>query len=216
MNATEQLSVAILAGGRSRRMGQDKALLELGGRPLLEHVIERAQPVADEIMLIATDRPEYGRFNLRVIPDRMPEVGSLGGIYTAVAEATHPFCLVLACDMPFVNTGLLRYMAELPRTYDVLVPATSAARSDQGGPETLETLHAIYAKRTVPAIERQLREGIFKIIGFFSEVHVQKIPEATIRQFDPQLLSFFNANTPEEFDWALRRLEGADQPNAPS
>lgn len=192
-------------------MGRDKALLDVGGRPLIEHVIERARPVASEIMLVASDRPAYERFGLRIVPDRYPRSGSLGGIYTAVVEASYPFCLVLACDMPFVNTALLRYMAELPRDYDVLVPALAAERGGQGDGETLETLHAIYARSCAPAIERQLQEGILKVIAFFSEVRVRRIPEQEIRRFDPHLLSFFNANTPDEYEWARARYEGGDQ-----
>lgn len=210
MNAAEPLSVAILAGGQSRRMGRDKALLELGGRTLLEHVVARVQPVASEIIVVASRRPEYDRFGLRLVDDLYPQSGSLGGIYTAISAAKHSHCLVVACDMPFVNTELVAYMASLPRTYDVLVPALPAERSDQGGKETLETLHAIYSKACLPAIERHLREGIFKIVGFFSEVRVERVPEETVRRFDPQLLSFFNANTPEEFEWAQRKLTERD------
>lgn len=202
------LSVAILAGGLSRRMGQDKALLEFGGRTLLEQVIDRARAVADEMFLVATSRPEYDRFGLRLVPDRHPRAGPLGGIYTAVAASKHQFCLVLACDLPFVNPDLLAYMASVERDYDVLVPSLAAERSDQGGKETLETLHAIYSKACLPAMERQLNEGIFKIIAFYSEVRVRRIPEDVVRQFDPQLLSFFNTNTPAEFEWAQRKLLG--------
>lgn len=215
MRADTSLSLAILAGGQSRRMGQDKALLEFGGRPLVEQVAERAAAVAAEIFLVAPLRPEYERFAWRIVPDRFPQAGSLGGVYTALVEARHQFCLVLACDMPFVNPALLAYMAEQPRDYDVLVPALAADRSDQGGKETLETLHAIYSKHCLPAIERQLRDGIFKIIGFFSEVKVRRVPEDTVRRFDPQLLSFFNANTPDEFDWARRKLGDADAGTSP-
>lgn len=207
MKRLEPLSVAILAGGQSRRMGRDKALLEFGGRPLLARVIERAAGVAGEMLLIATQRPEYAPFGLRVVPDRYPQCGSLGGIFTAVSEAANACCLVLACDMPFINPDFLEYMAQQPRDYDVLVPALPAERSNQSTKETLETLHAIYSKECLPAMERQLREGVLKVAGFFSEVRVQRIPEETIRRFDPQLLSFFNANTPEEFEWARRRLE---------
>ena len=208
MNALQPLSVAILAGGQSRRMGRDKALLDVGGRALIEHVIERARPVASEMMLIASDRPAYARFGLRVVPDRYPQSGALGGIYTAIAEAEYHHCLVLACDMPFVNTDLLRYMASVPRDYDVLVPSLAPERSTQGERETLETLHAIYGKTCLPAIERQLQEGILKVIGFFSQVRVERIPEEVVRQYDPNLLSFYNANTPEEYEWVRRRYAG--------
>ena len=200
----EPLSVAILAGGRSRRMGQDKALLRLGDRTLLEVVAERVRPVADELFVVATDRPEYDALGFRVVPDHYPDSGSLGGIYTALVTAANPYCLVVACDMPFLNRALLEYMAALPRDYDVLVPALAAERSDQGGEETLETLHAIYGAACMPAIERRLRAGRFKIVGFFDEVRVRRLGPEVLRRFDPELRSTLNANTPDEFDRALR------------
>jgi len=209
MNTETGLTVAVLAGGQSRRMGQDKALLEVDGRALIQHVLEAASPVGSETLIIAPERPEYERFGTRVVPDRFPQSGSLGGIYTALAEASNDHCLVLACDMPFVNRQLLEYMISLERDYDALVPSLSAERSDQGEGETLETLHAIYSKACLPAIVRQLNAGVFKVIGFFSEVRVRKLSEETIRTYDPSLLSFFNANTPQEFDWARERLAGA-------
>ncbi len=206
MSSQNALSAAILAGGQSRRMGQDKALLEVEGRTLIEYVLEPVRTVADEVLIVASDRPEYEQFGCRVVADRFPQSGSLGGIYTAVSEAAHNYCLVLACDMPFVNTDLSRYMAAKERAYDALVPSLPPDRSDQGDHETLETLHAIYSKACLPAIERQLNAGVFKVIGFFSEVNVKKLSEEEIHEFDPHLLSFFNANTPEEFAWARERL----------
>lgn len=206
MSASSGLSAAILAGGQSRRMGEDKALIEVDGRPMVEYVIDAARQVADETFIVASDRPEYERFGCRVVPDRLPRSGSLGGIFTALSEAMNDRCLVLACDMPFVNVDLLRLMADQATGCDALVPSLSADRSDQGGAETLETLHAIYAKSCLPAIERQLDAGVYKVIGFFTEVNVRKLPEDEIRAIDSELLSFFNTNTPEEFQWAKERL----------
>jgi molybdenum cofactor guanylyltransferase len=161
----------------------------------------------NDVFIVASDRPEYEQFGFRVAPDRFPHSGSLGGIYTALREAESDYCVVLACDMPLVNVGLLRHMAGVERNYDVLVPSLPSERSEQGGEETLETLHAIYSKACIPAIERQLNAGVFKVIGFFSEVRVRKLPEDEVRAFDPQLLSFFNTNTPDEFEWAKRRID---------
>jgi molybdenum cofactor guanylyltransferase len=206
MGDRKQLSVAVLAGGQSRRMGQDKALMDVEGRALIEYVLDAARSVSSDTLIIASDRPEYTQFGCRVVPDKFPQSGSLGGIYTAVMESAEPYCLVLACDMPFVNSDLLKFMASLERNYDLLVPSLAAERSDQGGGETLETLHAIYSKSCISAMERQLNAGVFKIIGFFSEVRVRKLAEDDVRTYDPNLLSFFNTNTPEEFRWARERL----------
>jgi molybdopterin-guanine dinucleotide biosynthesis protein A len=200
-----RLSIAVLAGGQSRRMGRDKALLDFLGEPLLKRVLGRVRLLTDDLFVVATDRPQYERFGVRVVPDQLPGTGALGGIYTALAEAQHDRCLALACDLPFVNTDLLRFMAEQAGDWDVLIPALSAERSDQGSQETLETLHAVYARACRPAIERQLRAGNYKVIGFFAEVRVRRLPEEVVRRFDPELLSFYNANTPEAYAWAVER-----------
>jgi len=140
-------------------MGRDKALLDVGGRALIEHVIERARPVASEIMLIASDRPAYARFGLRVVPDRYPQSGALGGIYTAIAEAEYHHCLVLACDMPFVNTDLLRYMASVPRDYDVLVPSLAPERSTQASGRPSKRSTQSMARRASPRSSDSFRKG---------------------------------------------------------
>lgn len=200
------LSIAILSGGQSRRMGKDKALLDVGGEPLLGRVLRRVAPLSDDLLLIAPARPGYEQFAARRVDDLVPQAGPLGGIYTALTTAQHPYCLVLACDLPFVNVQLLRYMISLPRDYDVLIPALRGT-SAQGGEETLQTLHAIYSRACIPAIEQQLAQGRYQVIGFFPRVHVRRIPESTVRQFDPELLSFFNANTPEAYAWALAHVQ---------
>lgn len=214
MSRHDALSVAILAGGRSRRMGRDKALMKIGDRTLLEIVAERASNVADELLVIASERPEYAALGYTVIPDRYPDAGSLGGIYTAISAAKHAYCLVLACDMPLLSRSLLIFMASLPREYDVLIPALPADRSDQGGRETLETLHAIYSRSCLAPIQSRLEAGHYKIVGFFDDVRVRRLDESTVRAIDPNLLSFFNANTPAEFAWVLDKIRAgsAGQP----
>ncbi len=197
-----QASIALLAGGQSRRMGRDKALLDFLGEPLLARVIRRVRPLTDDLFIVATDRPEYQQFGVPVVPDRIPGRGPLGGIYTALATARHEYCLVLSCDLPFVNPKLLAALLALPRDYDVLVPVRRE-QTQQGGQETLETLHAVYARSCLPAIERCLLEGRWKIISFFPEVRVRQVDETTLRRYDPDLASFLNTNTPEAYQRAL-------------
>ncbi|MCX2726500.1 molybdenum cofactor guanylyltransferase [Thermomicrobium sp. 4228-Ro] len=197
-----QASIALLAGGQSRRMGRDKALLDFLGEPLLARMIRRVRPLTDDLFIVASDRPEYEQFGVPVVPDRFPGCGPLGGIDTALHAARHDYCLVLSCDLPFVNPRLLAALLAIPRDYDVLVPVRSI-RTDQGGDETFETLHAVYAKTCIPAIERCLAESRYKIVSFFSSVRVQRVEEAFVRWYDPDLLSFLNANTPEAYAQAL-------------
>src|SRR5262249_82412 len=118
------LSAAVLAGGRSLRMGTDKALLPLvpGGTPMLGLVLEQLRTISDDLVIVAPPRPGYGEFGTRVVPDLYPGGSALVGIHAALAHAAHQHCLVVACDMPFLNPALLQHMAMHPRDYDVFVP----------------------------------------------------------------------------------------------
>lgn len=206
------LSAAVLAGGLSRRMGTDKALLRLreGDPPLAAVVVEGVRRVAAEVFLVGTERPGYARFGVPVVPDRYPEAGALGGIATALATATNEHCLVVACDLPFLNASLLRWMADQPRDYDVLVPRLPG-ESRQGTGQVFHTLHAVYGRACLPAIERQLAAGRKQVIGFFADVRVREVGAPIVEQFDPERWSFFNANTPEAAGQASRRLDELDR-----
>lgn len=211
------ISAAVIAGGKSSRMGTDKALLTLepGGPTLLECVLAAVGSVASDVMIIAAGRPEYARFGTRLEPDHYPGGAALGAIATGLEAARSPRCLVVPCDLPFLNADLLAYMADLDPEADVLIPAVEG-ESRQGRGEIMQTLHAIYRETCLEPIRARLRSEQRQVIGFFPEVRVRKVPEATIRAFDPELLSFFNANTPGALDQAraiardrrARRAEG--------
>ena len=203
------LSAAVLAGGQSRRMGQDKAMLPLvvGGPPLLGIVLDRLRIVSDDVFIVATDRPAYAAFGVPLHTDAFPEAGTLGGIATALLRARHPECLVVACDMPFLNPSFLAWMAAQPRTYDALVPRVPG-ESRQGSGMIWQTLHAIYRRSCLAAIERRLAGGERKVIGFFDDIDVRSIAVAQITHFDPDLRSFYNANTPSALAGARSILEG--------
>lgn len=210
------LTAAVLVGGKSSRMGTDKALLPLmpNGPPLLRLVLDQVSAVADEVMLVGEERPGYGGFGVPVIPDGHPEQGTLGGIATALATASHRHVLVVACDMPFLDAGLLGWMAALPRVYDVLVPRLPG-ESRQGSGFVFQTLHAIYGGACLPAIERRLTADRRQVIGFFEDVRVQTVELEAVRRFDPDLRSFFNANTPEAAAAARRILDQSENEAIP-
>lgn len=205
----QPLSAAVLAGGRSSRMGRDKALLPLvpGGPPMIQLAIDRVRAIADDITIVSESRPGYDAFGLDVVPDDFRGAGALGGIATGVRHAIHDHCLVVACDMPFLSEALLRRMAEEPRDYDVLVPRLPG-QSRQGGGMVYQTLHAIFGRRCLGPIAAQLAAGNPQVIGFFPSVRVRELDEADVRRFDPDLESFFNANTPEAAAHARARIEG--------
>ena len=190
------LGVIILAGGQSRRMGRNKALLRLAAdRPtLIEEVVATVAPLGP--ILLVTNTPDtYAFLDLPMVPDARPGAGALGGLYSGLEAATAPFNLVVACDMPFLQPALLRALADQPRDYDVLIPRWQEA--GQTKPQ-LETLHAIYSRACLPAIAAHLDAGDLRLISFFPDVRVRYVDEPELRQSDPTLQSFRNLNTPDE------------------
>jgi molybdopterin-guanine dinucleotide biosynthesis protein A len=187
------LTVSIQAGGASSRMGEDKALKPFLGRPLIQRVIERLAPIADEL-IVTSNRPEdYGFLNLRLFSDLKPDRGALGGLYTAIASAAHPIVAVVACDMPFASQTLIEGMSRLLVEYEADVVI---AKSEEG----YEPLHAVYRRATcLPAIESALDADQWKVIAWFPQVKVHILAPEDIRHYDPSGLAFWNVNTPDEF-----------------
>jgi molybdopterin-guanine dinucleotide biosynthesis protein A len=198
-------------------MGRDKAFLSLvsEGAALIEIVLERLHAVADDVMIVANDRELYGSLDARVVPDLELGLGTLAGIHAAIRGARNDHCLVVACDMPFLNQDLLQAMCSHPRDYDVLVPRLPGESRQGAGGFVFQTLHAIYGKGCVPAIERWIAGGNRQVIGFFGDVRVETMELDDVRKHDPELRSFFNANTPEALAAATdlaRSMEPFAQP----
>jgi molybdopterin-guanine dinucleotide biosynthesis protein A len=174
-------------------MGEDKALKPFLGRPLIQRVVDRLSPIADEL-IVTTNRPEeYAFLGIRLIPDLKPGRGALGGLYTAVASASTPFVAVVACDMPFASAPLLEAANQLmvQEEADVVIP-----KSEHG----YEPLHAVYRRATcLPAIEAAIEADQWKVIAWFPQVRVRVLTPEEIRQYDPDGLAFWNVNTPDEF-----------------
>lgn len=191
-------TVAIIAGGKSSRMGTDKSFVEIGGKPVIEHLIQRVRDIGQAETLLITNRPdEYAHLNLPMVGDVLPDKGSLGGIYTAIYYSQNSYTLTLACDMPFVSADLLKYMLSLRDGFDVVVP-----RVDQYP----QGLHAVYGKACLEPIRQRLDADRLKVMGFYELVHVRYIDEPEYQPFDPKGLSFFNVNTPEELEQARQLL----------
>jgi molybdopterin-guanine dinucleotide biosynthesis protein A len=199
------LTVCIQAGGESSRMGEDKALKTFLGRPLIQRVLDRLSPIADEV-IVTTNRPtDYAfltstslihRVPLSLRADLKPGRGALGGLYTAIASAKHPVVAVVACDMPFASAPLLEVASKLlvDEEMDVVIP-----KSEEG----YEPIHAVYRRETcLPAIESSIAADQWKVIAWFPQVKVRVLPVEEIRQYDPAGLAFWNVNTPEEFSKA--------------
>ena len=193
------LSVVIQAGGRSTRMGEDKALKPFLGRPLIQRVVDRLAPIADEL-LVTTNRPDdYAFLGHRLIADLVPGRGALGGLYTALASAHGDMVAVVACDMPFASPSLIQAATRLlvEEEADVII-----AKTDEG----YEPFHAVYRRATcVPAIQSALEADKWKVIAWFPSVKVRELSSDELKRLDPSGLAFSNVNSPEEFAEAERR-----------
>jgi molybdopterin-guanine dinucleotide biosynthesis protein A len=186
------LTVAIQAGGESRRMGQDKALMLFLGQPLIQRVVARLAPIADEV-IVTTNRPvDFAFLGLPLFPDNHPGRGALGGLYTALFSAQQPLVAVVACDMPFANPNLLTFQSHLleAEAADVVIPFPM---------EGYEPLHAVYRREScLPVVEWALNNEQWKLIAWFSKVKVRTLSAEECRQHDPDGLAFSNINTPQE------------------
>jgi len=180
----------ILAGGASRRMGRNKALLPFRGKPLLRRQLDLLAPLFSEILISANDPAPYTPFGRRVVPDVFAEPCSLSGIHALLKAATAPRVFVVACDLPFLNPALIRKLLEVPGDFDVIVP-----ESDEG----LEPLHAIYSRSCIPAIERAAEGSRWKVSGFYDGLWIDVLPIRVDAWRVEGRSPFTNANTPE--DW---------------
>ena len=202
MTGNVGVSGIVLAGGRSRRLGRDKAIEPFDGKPLLHRVVDRLADVVDETVVVVADMEQAERLPLhgstRVVVDAYPDCGSLGGIFTGLSAASADWGLVVACDMPFLDRRLLRHILDQRAGHDAVVPVLG------GRPEPT---HAAYSKACLPPIERRLRAGELKIAGFFDDVNGRQVPEAEVDDIDPEHLSFLNVNTPDDLERALALVE---------
>ena len=180
------LTLAIQAGGNSSRMGKDKALMPFCGVPLIQHVLNRLSPIADEI-IITTNNPDVYRFlKVPLYRDLLPNRGALGGLYTALMSAKYEFVAVVACDMPFASTQVFRSARKIlvKHEADLVIPKTKNG---------YEPLHALYRRDAcIPPIKNALDDDKWKVISWFDEV---KICELAVE--DNEI--FKNLNTPEDF-----------------
>ena len=196
----------ILAGGTSRRMGQNKALVQLGDDSLIGHVIRRTRPVTDELLLITNTPDEYAHLGLPMYGDIVPDAGALGGVYTGLMSASYDTVLCVACDSPFLVPKLLTYLISVLDAYDAVVPYTYRGNSAEHNSTqmTLQTLCAVYSKRCLPIIELMLQESELRVHALQERASIKRVSPEIWQAFDPDGISFFNINTPADLDRAKR------------
>jgi len=198
-----EISCIILAGGKSIRYGHDKILEKINNTSLLDHVISQLEPLSEDIIIVTANERAFthleNRQNIRIVSDIIPGMGSLGGVYTGLVESKTHQNLVVAADMPFLNRDLLRYMANAAEGYDFTLPHIN---------NWYEPLHAIYSKNCIAAAKAIFDQGKRVIVELFNYVKVRYVEAEEIDRYDPQHLSFFNINTQQDMERALKIMEG--------
>lgn len=198
------LSVVVQAGGQSTRMNENKALKLFLKGPLIQRVIARLAPIANEMLVTTNQAADFAFLNLPLFPDLKRGRGPLGGLYTALVSAKNPIVAVVACDMPFANAQLLEAAASIliQEEADVVIAET---------PEGFEPLHAIYRRKNcIPAIETAIALDQWRMISWFPQVKVRVLTMDEVDRYDPEHVAFWNVNTPEEFAEAEQRAQLLD------
>lgn len=180
------LSAAVLAGGRSSRMGQDKATMRFRGRPMVSAVADRLRTCSDDVYMVA--KTGLGVDGERIVTDRPDADSPLAGVATALRVARHSLVFVCACDMPFVDARVVRMLAERLGPHDVAVPITDRP----------EPLHAVWRSAVAPVLERALADGRWALRRVLEDLDVAEVRDWNI--LDPEGRSFLNLNTPTDFE----------------
>jgi molybdopterin-guanine dinucleotide biosynthesis protein A len=195
----------ILAGGLGSRMGHiKKALMEIDGLPIIDRLLAVYRPIFPEIIISAREAGDFATYPFPVTLDRFEARSSLTGIHAGLEAMTTSHGFFAACDAPFLQAKLItKLLAEVTDEDDIVIP-----RKEDG---YREPLCAVYSKRCLPYIAAQLDRGDFKIIRFFEHVHVKEVPVAQLIDSDPELLSFFNINRPEDLARARTMADRGDE-----
>lgn len=183
----------ILAGGKSRRMGNNKAFLKVGGIPLIERVSFVLSQIFEDVILITNDPTTYANLGFPVYTDIYPDRASLVGIYTALLKAKTPHIFCASCDMPFLNQSLIRLLVEKRENTDLVLPFSDNGR---------EPLHAVYGENCLSVMGQMILENRMAIKEIFNQVRTKKVKSEEVATLDPKFLSFLNCNTPEDYKMA--------------
>lgn len=189
---------AVMAGGKSKRMGKEKSTLLLGGRSLIDRVVAATSPISERIAVIGGNLCSTAP--VESVSDRYRGAGSMGGVATALAFAADQvgpdaWILCVACDMPFLSTPLLSYLFNLRKGFDIVAPRTAVG---------FEPLCSFYSVRTLEIFEGEIRKQNYRIRDVFGLAQTKIVQEGELRRFDPELLSFVNINSPSDFESASK------------
>jgi len=197
------ISCIVLAGGKGLRLGRDKAQETVGNSNLLQRVVSQLSSFSNDIIIVTAREKSLSQFTgcprFRIVADAYPGKGALVGLGSGLAASNSWYNLVVACDMPFLNQDLLRYMIKLSAGFDLVVPRVG---------KLVEPLHAVYSKSCLAPIEQLLSQGNLRVRALFDLVKVRYVEADEIDSFDPKHLSFFNVNTKADLEKAQQLAKG--------
>ncbi len=172
-------------------MGSDKAFLKIAGLPMIEHVLRALRSVTDSIIIVTNTPEPYRSCDAELAADASKKRGSLVGIYSGLLRSRDEYNIIVACDMPFLNSRLLSYMAGLAGGHDLVLPRVG---------EAVEPLHAVYRRTLLPVIEDHINRDQRRIRDIFTGQRIRYVTEEEIDRFDPAKRSFVNLNTLKEYE----------------
>jgi molybdopterin-guanine dinucleotide biosynthesis protein A len=193
-------SAVVLAGGRSSRMGTPKALLLFDGQPLIVHVVATLTRLFDDLVVVASPGQDLPALPVTLVRDEVAYQGPVGGLCYGLRAATEEICFVSACDSAFLSPALISHLVGRSTGCDVVVPHWQGR---------FQPLHAVYRRSVLPLLEDQLARGELRPVSLFDRVRTLRIDEEEIRRFDSDGSSFFNMNTPADYQEALDRWRTA-------
>lgn len=188
----------ILAGGQSRRMKTNKALMEFNKEVMINKVISGLKESVEEIIIVTNEPAEYINFDAMLVTDLIPRHGPLSGIHAGLKAASFEYGFVVACDMPFLETTLIDYIIDWGASYDAVVPKIG---------EFYQPLHALYSKKCIPFIEKHIKDGAFKVTSFYQDINIRYVEADEISRLADINRVFFNINDRDDLAKALK-LEG--------
>ena len=188
----ENIKCCIIAGGKSGRFGSDKSLHEFNGKPMISHTYDAVKKLFDEIYIIASEVEKFSFLDVKVIPDIIPGLGPIGGIYTAlekIVESPAERVFIFPCDMPFLCSEFIEYMTTIPDIYDIIAPEVNGL---------YQPLHAIYSKSCINNIKRNIELEDYRMSGFYEGLNIRTVNEEEIGYYDDPFRMFRNINFKED------------------
>lgn len=190
-----EVTGVILVGGKSRRMGVDKAFLEIEGTPMFERVLRVFTDIFTRTILIGNQCERFARYGLPCYPDIYPG-SALGGLYTGLVHAGTPYIFVSACDVPFPSSAVARHLASLRDGFDAVVAK---------GADGFEPLFSVYSSSCREPMRELLKKDNFCIFDLYPDLNVRYVATEELAPLDGGERTFLNLNTPEEFARITRK-----------